>query len=416
MEKPQTPTADTDNFLAMVRESNEKRASAKEEPENNNGDENAEEDKESKESKEDSKEGQEGGLLDSSSGTEEQTTVTVDPLQSRTTKPQKKTKEDNIVGMRKALTAEREKIASLEQQVKERDDKLASSGDVVELKGQLEEATKKISELSKYESLLGLKQSKEYKAKYIDGVDNLLKQLGAIAKDYGVGNDVLKKAIATGNRKDLNQLLAREFDSVAVNDVRPIVLEIQNLLIEKKRAEVEPDKVEAELIKQTEAKEKAEQFAAKTRMEKAVQEGWGEMVALYSSKDSGVDVLKEVPGNEDHNAQRLAILKTGAKEYGDVMGIFARNGLRNIPEDIAKALSARFQLSEVATYLISKNHEQNEELTKLRSENKRLRGYQRPLANGNSPKTGNAQPPQKMDTRQIAEHVFQVAADKLSNR
>ncbi|NIP27238.1 MAG: hypothetical protein GWO38_26345, partial [Phycisphaerae bacterium] len=78
-----------------------------------------------------------------------------------------------------------------------------------------------------------LKQSKEYKEKYITGIDNLLEDAQAIAKDYEVPNQVLQQAVQTGNRRELNTLLAEHFDTVAVGDIRPIILKIQNLLVEK---------------------------------------------------------------------------------------------------------------------------------------------------------------------------------------
>lgn len=420
MEKQQeTPKTEDSNFLAMVRESNEKRASAKENQPENNGDENAEKSEERKESKEESKEGQkveEVDVLEPQGEPEESLTVTVDPLKAHPSKKEKKSKEDNIVGLRNALKTEREKIAELELQLKERDEKLQQTGNVEELNKKLQEATQRIGELEKYEKLLGLKQSKEFKAKYIDGVDNLLNQLKVIAKDYGVGAEVLKTAIATGNRRDLNQLLAKSFDSVAVNDVRPIVLEIQRLLIEKKAAETDPEKVEAELIKSAELNEKKEQELSRTRMQSTVQSGWADILTLYSSDDSGTEVLREIPGNEEHNGRRTQIIKKAATEYGNILGILAKDGLRNISEDTAKALAARFQLAEIAGYLIAENTQQKEELTKIRSENKKLRGYSRPLANGNSPRMGNEPPPKKLEGKQIAEHVFMSAQEKLSSR
>lgn len=418
MEKENTtPPAETSNFLAMVRESNEKRAQGKEKQPENNGDENAEE-KEGKENQEEVKEGSEEKLvlLDSQEGeSEEPLQVTVDPLKAHPPKKEKKSKEDNIVGLRNALKTEREKIADLEAQIKERDEKLATTGDVQELNTKLQEATKRIGELEKYERLLGLKKSKAYKEKYIDGADNLLNQIKAIAKDYNVGADVIKKAVATGNRKDLNQLLATNFDSVAVNDVRPLVLELQQLLIDKRRAESEPDKVEAELIKSTELREKSEQESARIRMQNTVQEGWADILTLYSSEDSGAEVLREISGNDEHNTRRLGIVKKAATEYGNILGVLAKDGLRNISEDTAKALAARFQLAEVAGYLIAENTEQKEELTQLRSEIKKLRGYSRPLANGNSPRAGN-EPPAKITGKQISEHVFRSAQEKAQPR
>lgn len=340
--------------------------------------------------------------------------ITIDPLTSAPPKKEKKSKEDNIKGLRNALKTEREKIDTLETELKQTKDKLEHVGDVEELRGQLEEARKEVEQLKKYESLVGLKQSKEYKERYIDGVDNLVKQAQEIAKDYEVPNEVLQQLVSTGNRRDMNRLLAEHFDTIGAGDIRPVILDIQKLLIEKKKVENDPSKAEKDLLEAAKTKEKKEQELARRDLESVVQSGWADIATLYSGKDSAVEPLKEVSGNESHNKTRTEIMQRAAKDYGQVMGILVKHGLRKLPEETAKAFAARFQLAEVTGHLMAQNETLLEQNKELRTKLGKYSNYTRPLSSGNSVQRGSSgDSPKDIPAKDIAATVFASAAEKL---
>lgn len=334
--------------------------------------------------------------------------IKVNPLEGKSTK-QKKSKEDNIKGLRTALSSEREKREAIELDLKTAQEKLEQSGDVEQLRSELEARDKRIEELQKYEGLLGLKQSKEFREKYIEGVDTLLKNAQDIAKDYGVGDDILKQAIKTGNRKELNALLLQHFDSVAIGEMYPIIKEMQGLLIEKREVEQNPVQAHEQLIKAAQDKEKAEQVTARKLVTASVQEGWVDVTNLYSAKEGGVEALQEIVGNDEHNQNRAKLLEESSAEFGQLMGTFVQNGLRKIPLDQSKAVAARFQLAAVAGQMIEENIALKERIAVLEKKQSKTASYRRPMSAGSNSKQGGDAPPKELKGKEIAAHVFQKA-------
>jgi hypothetical protein len=334
--------------------------------------------------------------------------IKVNPLEGKATKP-KKSKEDNIKGLRTALSSEREKREALELDLKTATDKLEQSGDVEQLRSELEAKDKRIAELQKYEGLLGLKQSKEFREKYIDGVDSLLKQAQDIAKDYGVGDDVLKQAIKTGNRKQLNELLLQHFDTVAIGEMYPIIKDMQGLLIEKRQVEDNPAQAHEQLIKAAQDKDKAEKVTSRKLVTASVQEAWVDVTNLYSAKEGGVEALQEIVGNDEHNQNRAQLLEESSAEFGQLMGTFVQNGLRKIPLAQSKAVAARFQLAAVAGQMIEENIELRERVAALEKKQSKTTSYRRPMSAGSNAKQGGEAPPKEIKGKDISAHVFQKA-------
>lgn len=346
-------------------------------------------------------------------------TVEVNPLQSsaaKEPKKEKKSKEENLKNMREALKTERTRITTLESELEEANVKLSKLKDIEALQAELQEKTARIQELEKVEDLMGLKQSREFKERYIDGPDRLVKDALAIAKEYDVPAAVIKKAIETGNRRQLNELLSQHFDSIAVGDIRPIILETQRLLIEKVQAEKSPREATERLLQASEEREKAEQTKLRTEMSYTVQSGWDDMYEIYTNKNTGVEILREKSGDEEHNTLRKNILEKASQNYATTMGILVKNGLKNITGELAQAFAARFQLAEVAGHLIGENQALRDKIGELEKKVKSTTSYSRPLSTSrNSTGTPRSKDSEDVPSGSIASHVMQKAREALAN-
>lgn len=329
----------------------------------------------------------------------------------------KKSKEENLKGLRNALSAERDRSKSLETELEETKRKLESVDDVDQLKAELAASKERIGELEKYEKLVGVKQSKEYREKYVDGIQSLLDEVSEIAKDYEVPNSVLKQAVAQSSRRQLNELLGEHFDAVAVGDVRPIILKIQKLLQEKKSIDDGPIEAEEQLLKAGEEKEKIAQEKARKSIQNTVQDEWANSLVLYTGEDSGVDILKEVPGDNEHNKTRAELINKAATEYGGALSKLVTRGLRELPADVAQEFASRFQLAEVAKHLLAERAALQERLDDLEDKFKKQKAYNRPMSAGSAAGSNRQAPPKEVTgTANIAAAVFQSAKEKAAQQ
>jgi hypothetical protein len=376
-------------FLDMVRASNQK-------PEGDDGG------KKEEGKKEEEGQGQAEG---------EQVLTPPDPDPEESGKKGSKT--ENIKNLRNALKAERTKTSEL-QGALDAAKKQAENPELPEdVQSQLAAGAENLKKVEKYESLLGLYQSEEFKETYYDGVDTLVAEAKAIADDYEVDHSIIEQALATPNRKALIDGLGSYFDMHTAGELRDKILKAQGLIKEREEAENNPDKAKQELLANISGKSKANQEKAYKEMATLTQAAWHKMLDVYGDSNTGLDVLKEVSGDSDHMAKRDELLGKAQSELGKVMGTFVQNGLKVIPETLAQALVARFQLSEVTGVLHSENKSLKEQVASLQAQLDKQSKYSRPLANGHASGSG-APTPEAPKGGDIASHVMSKAIEKTS--
>ena len=405
VETPPSGVDETENFLGMVRSANAKKVDGDSTDETPDKKEDSKKPDSPSEPKPESDESDEDKKKDSENF--------VDPLtEDKERKSKKKsTTAENMKNLRTALQSEKEKSSLVEKELNELKAKIEQTGGIDDLQREVQEREERIKQLEPYEQMLGLYQTPGFKEQYYDQVDGLVAQAKKIAGDYEVSEDVIDQAVRITNRKELNQLLGSYFDQYGVGEVRQAILEAQGIVSERQKLEKNPVQARNEIIEFMKNNQKKEHEAAQKALTSSMKDAWGSILTLYSQGDNAIELLREVPGNEEHNQLRSSMLSRSSEEFGKVVGVLASHGLKRMPEAVAKALAARFQLGEVAAHAINRNRGLEAKVTELQSELGRVNGYTRP--SGRSGKVDKSAPtePQTMDD--IAAHTFSKARDSV---
>ena len=305
--------------------------------------------------------------------------LTENPLSST-----RSTKEENFKNLRNALKASNFRVSELETELKAKEEELKKLDSVSELEAQLQEANSKLEKLQKYEDIIGLYGTEGFKEEYYDKVDSIKSDIMDIARDYGVEDSIIDKAIQITNQRQLNEFLGQYFDVYSVQDIRKNIKEIQNILEAREDAENNPVKTREYLLANFAKKKDAMDKQARENIKLASMSAWTEMSETYSNPTSGVDILQEKRGDKNHNDTREGILNTASQEFGKLMAMLTDNGLKSLPSNVARALASRFQLGEVAAYAIVQSEGLKKENDELKAELKKFTNYSRPLGNAGS--------------------------------
>ena len=78
----------------------------------------------------------------------------------------------------------------------------------------------RISELERYEELVSLKTSPQYKEKFLRHLTDIKEKLAVIAKDYDIPEEIMSQAMSLQSRADLNRFLSSHFDEVGALEVK----------------------------------------------------------------------------------------------------------------------------------------------------------------------------------------------------
>lgn len=398
------PTSEQDSaFLNMVRANNERRAT----PE---GEDNAQaQEQKPQEAQVQNVQQQEQHAEESPE--EEKLDVLTDPLENKDYKPKRLTKDENIKNLRSSLQAERDRIKELEAELEQTRGAKAEIPEDVQAQIQEKDAT--IERLSKYEKLFGLYNTDGFKETYYDSVDALKERAADIAKDYEVDSTVIESVMGITNRKQLIETLSDYFDVHTAGEIRDIVLEAQSIVRAREEAEKNPDEVRAQLLSLVDKRKTEGVNKARDNMVGAVSAGWQRMLESYSDPQTGLDPLKEKPGDAEHMKNREAILESAQKDLSTIMGLFASNGLTTISDQVAAALAARFQLSAAASSMYRQLESLQAELNDYKKAAGTKTKYERPLSRGSN--SGNASGPVETTPsgKDLAAHVFEKARQKL---
>lgn len=333
--------------------------------------------------------------------------LTENPLSST-----RSTKEENFKNLRNALKASNFRVSELETELKAKEEELKRLDSVSELEAQLQEATSKLEKLQKYEDIIGLYGTEGFKEEYYDKVDTIKADIMDIARDYGVEDSVIDKAIQITNQRQLNEYLGQYFDVYSVQDIRKNIKEIQNILDAREDAENNPVKTREYLLANFAKKKDAMDKQARENIKLASMSAWTEMSETYSNPSSGVDILQEKRGDKNHNDTRTGILNTASQEFGKLMAMLTDNGLKSLPSNVARALASRFQLGEVAAYAIVQSEGLKKENDELKAELRKFTNYNRPLgkAGSSSAISGKNSQTSELKGKELTRYLFDKAS------
>lgn len=332
--------------------------------------------------------------------------LTENPLSST-----RSTKEENFKNLRNALKASNFRVSELETELKAKEEELKKLDSVSELEAQLQEANSKLEKLQKYEDIIGLYGTEGFKEEYYDKVDSIKSDIMDIARDYGVEDSIIDKAIQITNQRQLNEFLGQYFDVYSVQDIRKNIKEIQNILEAREEAENNPVKTREYLLTNFAKKKDAMDKQARENIKLASMSAWTEMSETYSNPTSGVDILQEKRGDKNHNDTREGILNTASQEFGKLMAMLTDNGLKSLPSNVARALASRFQLGEVAAYAIVQSEGLKKENDELKAELKKFTNYSRPLGNaGSSSAISGKTSTSELKGKELTRYLFDKAS------
>lgn len=406
MNEEQVPEGDT-NFLNMVRQANERRAT----PPEQTGDTLDASAQQKEEVQKEEVQKEERGEQPTGDGQEDQQSdILTDPLEAT---PKKNTKTENLKNLRNNLKVTKDRVTELEDELSEARKQLESKDVPSEVQEQLAAYEKKVEKLEKYEKLLGLYQTDGYKETFYDSEQQLIEQAKSIADDYGVEHEVIDQLLSVTNRKQLIEGLQDYFDIHTAGELRDIVLKRQEILKGREAADTDPEKARQELLALTSERQKAKTEKAFKEMSTTVQVGWERMLEKYSDKNTGLEVLQERPGDKEHSEQRDGLLGRAQGELAKFMTAFVQGGLTQMPEQLAQALAARFQLSEATGVLHQQNKALQKRVEELEAEHTKLTKYSRPLTNGaagggkKAPVGGN-----EITRKDVASHVMAKALEQ----
>lgn len=324
----------------------------------------------------------------------------------------RKNKETNIKNLRNALKSSRDRVSELELELENKNKELERLSEIDDLKAQLQEKEERLQQLKSYEDVVSLYGTEGFKEKFYDSVDTLREQAVDIASDYGVDEDVIDRALQISNQRQLNDYLSNYFDTFAVQDIRGIIKEAQQIITDRQKAESEPARAREILLTNVAKRKEAENIQARKILNTVGTDAWNDMAAAYSNKESGVALLQEKQGNKTHNALRESILKSASQEYGKTLAVLAQNGLKELPPTVARAMASRYQLGEAAAHAIVQAESLRKENQSLKEELKKFTDYNRPLSSGrgNTVTPGNSS---ELKGKALASFIYSQAESKI---
>lgn len=311
--------------------------------------------------------------------------------------------EDSI---KQNLSKQRQIIKKLKQEVNE----------TVKVKSELEEKVKKyetgeatpeyietlqnrVNSLEYYEKLHNLKVSDEYEEAFIEPLSLIDERLGVIADNYNIPKEVLVEASNLTNEADVNRFLSRHFDSVGGYEVKNLINQKQ--LISSQAREAEKNAGEAlERLRAERAQINAQKDAQRReRIVHVSKNSW--VKAISSIKEQGIaKELIPVEGDSEFNSKVVTPkIQSAAKEYGKIMNSLIEAGLKDIPEEVSKAIALSALYSHAYTVASLRATEAEQYAETLKKNTEILNPILRPQIGGSQGGSSRpSAPPQKAET------------------
>lgn len=227
------------------------------------------------------------------------------------------TKDTNIKNLRKvagSFKKERDeaqlRISQLERQIQERPDPTGLQQKIEELEG-------RVKQLEPFEMVFDLHNNPTFKQRYVDVPNQLVQEMQQIARDYGVGEEVVEALVYTNNRKEMDELLEGHFHSMsALSDLKSLKQRYDGVLQERQEIEKKPREALTKLHSEKEQQEAKVHAEREKHLTKKMREGWQN--ALKSVKElpeeSRIYELIPQPGKQKHNEKIVQPTLQAAQE------------------------------------------------------------------------------------------------------
>ena len=290
----------------------------------------------------------------------------------------KDTTQENFKNLRQVVKATKEQLTAKERELEELQTTLKKyqTGEV--LPDALQEKEKRIAQLEKFEKIVALKTSTEYKNRILEPLQAVQKQIQDIAIDYDIPVEVIERAAKFESRADLNRFLSDHFDAAGAIEVKQLIDQMKGLEAQANQLEEEPVKSLETLRIESEralASKRANQKAIianhakdsfSTALDKIIEEGKAKEL-IYRDGDS------------KHNQTYVEpLLKQSSSEYGKIVAMLADNGLEDLPKDLAYALARMTLLAHASSVAIETREQAIQRASEIEQNVVRTTKYVRP--------------------------------------
>jgi hypothetical protein len=274
---------------------------------------------------------------------------------------------------------------------------------------ELKKREERLAELENYERILNLKKSTYYQDNFVKPIQQLGDKLDKIAKEYNIDPAQMQRAVNLKSEADLNRFLSNNFDTVGATEVKNIIREYQGVRAQAIEAEKEPEKAMTAMIESANAARAQAKIKRLQAMQSITKDSWKK--SLDQIRDEGkIRELIYKEGDIEHNNKIFKpIIEAAASEYGKLVKELVANGLEDLPEPLAYALSRMCQLAHASAVAIDSRERAVSMAEELQTNTQRTNKYTRPSVSGKvgaggSSKSGAGDPSSPMEA---AERILQ---------
>lgn len=324
---------------------------------------------------------------------------------------------------KKLRTAHREVKKTLAEITKEKEEiaaklKAFETGEVVS--DIVRQKDEEIARLTPYEKMVNLKQSKEYKEKFINPLQDTKAKLKEIFADYGVPQEsldaVVNKAINTQKRPELNSLLLDHLgnDELGATEAKNLIYKAWDIQKQAQAAEAEPTQALETLQQEHQAIEETREAERRNRIIKIATNTWTESLNEVREEGSLLELIHKEDDPEFNAAYPDRILPQAAKEYGKIVTELGKQGITDLPKPLAKAIAKMVLLAHASGVAVETRNRAMDHVDTLTQNLTRHHNQLRPQIGGGVARSGAGQAPAKPLTPE--QEAYNITRSILTKR
>lgn len=303
--------------------------------------------------------------------------ISDDPIKENYLKLKTKAKEARQT-LKETLTAKATADAELEKY---------RTGEIVpEL---LKKQEQRIEELSKFEKLHNLKASDEYQERFVNPINTNTEKLKQIFTDYNVPEDQLTEAVNHAlnapTTAHLNAFLSENFDLVGAQEVKELINNTKQLQADAKLAEAEPSRTLEHLQQESASIKAIRETQRVNKIQEVAKGSWIETLQNIRSEGKIPELIRKESDPEFNQKFVDPILTHSASEYGRLVTALAKEGLTELPKDLAKGLANMILRATAQGIAFEARDVALERLGEIESSASRVNSLFRPQVGGGVP-------------------------------
>lgn len=244
------------------------------------------------------------------------------------------------------------------------------------------EKEQRIQELEKYEAIHGLKNSKAFRQKYIEPINETKAKLVELGKEYSVSEEVMERAIGITDRRELNRFISNNFDDLDGIEVKKMVNDIQGLMRGAREAELDSKNVLKELEETQSALEREAYQKRVNQISTTAKKAWTKNLLDIRKEGKFYEYIPKEEDPEYNEKYVTPITKMASTEYGKVVARLGELGLKDLPEDLADALAQMVLRGVASENAAHTRHAAITEAEAILESTKRRSSYARPAIGG----------------------------------